>query len=418
MSEIRRRLLKTTTQEDHTPAEPRVGKRLPVGVYVLGISVFALGTSEFIVSGLVDQIAGSLGVSVPQVGQLITAFAIGMLVGAPTMAVLTLGRDRKTVLLGAMIVFCVSDLLTVIPVFGLMFTMRVIAAMACATALTVAQVMAVALAGPGRMPQAIAVILGGMTLANVAGVPLGSLVGALFNWQVIFVLIGVLSAIGATLVAFFVPRLPRDRGPEVRLRTLVGRELRSLVQVRVFVALTTTVLFETALFSVYAYVQPLLTEASGFSVHQVPIVLFLFGVGLFVGNTIGGRLAQWNAMKNVIGSLIAMIVMMLVLRAVVYHGIAAAAAVTILGVCAFSMTAALSSRVIGFAVGAPTLAVAIVMSAFNIGNAIGPAIGGVVIAHAAITDVIWVGVIVASLALATAFVSVAIERRPEFVPTP
>ncbi|MFC9441165.1 MFS transporter [Nocardia sp. NPDC057030] len=418
MSEIRRRLLKPTTQADHTPAQPRVTKRLPVGVYVLGISVFALGTSEFIVSGLVDQIAGSLGVSVPQVGQLITAFAIGMLVGAPTMAVLTLGRDRKTVLLGAMIVFCVSDLLTVIPVFGLMFTMRVIAAMACATALTVAQVMAVALAGPGRMPQAIAVILGGMTLANVAGVPLGSLVGALFSWQVIFVLIGVMSAIGATLVFFFVPRLPRDRGPEVGLRTLVARELRSLVQVRVFVALATTVLFETALFSVYAYVQPLLTEASGFSVHQVPIVLFLFGVGLFVGNTIGGRLAQWDAMKNVIGSLIAMIVMMLVLRAVVHHGIAAAAAVTLLGVCAFSMTAALSSRVIGFAAGAPTLAVAIVMSAFNIGNAIGPAIGGVVIAHSAITDVIWVGVIVASLALATAFVSVAIERRPEFASAP
>lgn len=418
MSEIRRRLLKTTTQEDHTAAEPRPNKRLPIGVYVLGISVFALGTSEFIVSGLVDQIAGSLGVSVPQVGQLITAFAIGMLVGAPTMAVLTLGRDRKTVLLGAMVVFCVSDLLTVIPVFGLMFTMRVIAAMACATALTVAQVMAVALAGPGRMPQAIAVILGGMTLANVAGVPLGSLVGALFSWQVIFVMIGVMSAIGATLVLFFVPRLPRDRGPEVPLRTLVARELRSLVQVRVFVALATTVLFETALFSVYAYVQPLLTEASGFSVHQVPIVLFLFGVGLFAGNTLGGRLAQWNAMKNVIGSLIAMIVMMLVLRAVVHHGIAAAAAVTILGVCAFSMTAALSSRVIGFAVGAPTLAVAIVMSAFNIGNAIGPLIGGVVIAHAAITDVIWVGVIVASLALATAFVSVAIERPRAYAPTP
>ncbi|WP_107657258.1 MFS transporter [Nocardia suismassiliense] len=418
MSEIRRRLLKTTTQEDHTTAEPRTSKRLPIGVYVLGASVFALGTSEFIVSGLVDQIAGSLGVSVPQVGQLITAFALGMLIGAPLMAVLTLGRDRKTVLLVAVTVFCVADLLTVIPVFGLMFTMRLIAAMACATALTVAQVMAVALAGPGRMPQAIAVILGGMTLANVAGVPLGSLVGALFSWQVIFVLIGVMSAIGAVLVALFVPRLPRDHGPEVGLGTLVARELRSLVQVRVFVALATIVLFETALFTVYAYVQPLLIDASGISVHEVPIVLFLFGIGLFVGNTLGGRLAQLNAMKNVIGSLVAMIVMLLVLRAVVHHGIAAAAAITILGVCAFSMTAALSSRVIGFAVAAPTLAVAIVMSAFNIGNAIGPAIGGVVISRAAIADVIWVGVIIALLALATAFVSVVIERRRAFAPAP
>ncbi|QBS39500.1 MFS transporter [Nocardia sp. CS682] len=418
MSEIRRRLLKATTQEDHTTGEPRTSKRLPIGVYVLGASVFALGTSEFIVSGLVDQIAGSLGVSVPQVGQLITAFALGMLIGAPLMAVLTLGRDRKTVLLVAVTVFCVADLLTVIPVFGLMFTMRLIAAMACATALTVAQVMAVALAGPGRMPQAIAVILGGMTLANVAGVPLGSLVGALFSWQVIFVLIGVMSAIGAVLVALFVPRLPRDHGPEVGLGTLVARELRSLVQVRVFVALATIVLFETALFSVYAYVQPLLIEASGISVHQVPIVLFLFGIGLFVGNTVGGRLAQLNAMKNVLGSLVAMIVMLLVLRAVVHHGIAAAAAITILGVCAFSMTAALSSRVIGFAVAAPTLAVAIVMSAFNIGNAIGPAIGGVVISRAAIADVIWVGVIIALLALATALVSVVIERRRAFAPAP
>ncbi|MGW4845648.1 MFS transporter [Nocardia brasiliensis] len=416
MSEIRRRLFKTTNRDDQAPAEPRVSKRLPIGVYVLGASVFALGTSEFIVSGLVDQIAGSLDISVSQVGQLITAFAIGMLVGAPTMAVLTLGRDRKTVMVAAVVVFCISDLLTVIPVFPVMFAMRLIAAVACATALTVAQVMAVALAGPGRMPQAIAVILGGMTLANVAGVPLGSLVGAVFSWQVIFVLIGVMSAVGALLVTIFVPRLPRDRGPEVGLGTLVARELRSLVQTRVFVALATTVLFETALFSVYAYIQPILTDASGISVHQAPIVLFLFGVGLFVGNTLGGRLAQWSAMKNVIGSLVAMIVMMVVLRTVVHHSIAAAAAITVLGVCAFSMTAALSSRVIGFAVGAPTLAVAIVMSAFNIGNAIGPAIGGVVIAHRAIEDVIWVGAIIATLALATAFVSVAIERRHALAP--
>ncbi|QIS12432.1 MFS transporter [Nocardia arthritidis] len=418
MSEIRRRLFKATTQEDHTPAEPGAAKRLPVGVYALGASVFALGTSEFIVSGLVDQIASSIHVSVPQVGQLITAFALGMLIGAPVMAVLTLGRDRKTVLLAAQIVFCISDLLTVIPVLGLMFIMRLIAAMACATALTVAEVMAVALAGPDRMPRAIAVILGGMTLATVAGVPLGSLIGAQFNWQVIFVMIGVMSALGAVLVTIFVPRLPRDRGPVVGLRTLVARELRSLVQVRVFVALATIVLFEMALFSVYAYVQPLLTDVSGISVHRVPFVLFLFGVGLFIGNTIGGRLAQWSAMKNVIGSLIAIIVMMLVLRAVVHNPIAASAAVTILGVCAFSMTAALSSRVIGFAVAAPTLAVAIVMSSFNIGNAIGPAIGGAVIAHASLADVIWVGVIVDTLALATAFASAAIERRRVFTPVP
>ncbi|RJO72514.1 MFS transporter [Nocardia panacis] len=403
-----------TAQVTDEPVREGPGGRLPFGVYVLGASVFALGTSEFVVAGLVDQMAGSLHVSVPRIGQLITAFAIGMLVGAPLMAVLTLGRDRKTVLLAAAAVFCVAHLLTaVIPDYGVIFVLRIVAAMAAATELTVAQVIAVALAGPGRVPRAIAVIIGGMTLANVAGVPIGSLAGAQFNWQIIFVFIGLVSAAGAILVAVYVPRLPRSHGPEVTLPTLVGRELRSMRQTRIFVALATTVLFETALFSVYAYVQPILTDASGLSEHQVPIVLFLFGVGMFLGSTVGGRLAQWSLLRNILLSLVAMIVMMLVLRVVVHNPIAAAAAVTLLGICAFSMTAALSSRVIGFAVGAPTLAVAIVMSAFNIGNAVGPALGGVVIGRGATADVIWVGMIVAVAALGTALISAAMQRRAD-----
>ncbi len=399
-------------------ATPPVSSRLPTGVYALGASVFALGTSEFVIAGLVNQMSKSLGVSVPQVGNLITVFAIGMLIGAPLMAILTLTLDKKKTLLASAAVFSLAHLLTAfVPDFGTILALRVVSALACATELTVAAVMAVALAGSDRTARAIAVVIGGMTLANVIGVPVGSFIGEQLNWQSAFVFVGVVSALSAVLVAAVVPRLPKQHAPDVALRSIAMTELRSLNQVRVYVALGTTVLFEAALFSVYSFVQPILTDVSQMSSGTVPLVLFAFGFGTFIGISIGGRLAERFPLKNVIGSLIVLIVVMVVFRMVVHSAIASAIIITLIGVAGFSMTAALNARVIGFASAAPTLAVAISLSAFNIGNAIGPAIGGVVYSHASVqADVIWSGVVLGVLALGTAVASAVIERTPRTDP--
>ncbi|WP_328858947.1 MFS transporter [Williamsia herbipolensis] len=407
-----RGLIDNRTAEEATTSA--VSSRLPTGVYALGASVFALGTSEFVIAGLVNQMSTSLGVSVPQVGNLITVFAIGMLVGAPLMAILTLTLDKKKTLLASAAVFSLAHLLTAfVPDFGAILALRVVSALACATELTVAAVMAVALAGSDRTARAIAVVIGGMTLANVIGVPVGSFIGEQLNWQSAFVFVGIVSAASAALVAVVVPRLPRQHAPDAALRSIAMTELRSLNQLRVYVALGTTVLFEAALFSVYSFVQPILTDVSQMSSGIVPLVLFAFGFGTFVGITIGGRLAERFPLKNVIGSLIVLIVVMVVFRVVVHSAVASAIVVTLIGVAGFSMTAALNARVIGFAAAAPTLAVAISLSAFNIGNAIGPAIGGVVYAHAPMrADVIWSGVALGVLALGTAIASAVIERAP------
>ncbi len=389
--------------------------RLPIGVYVLGASVFALGTSEFVIAGLVNQMSASLGVSVPQVSQLITVFAIGMLIGAPLMAVLTLSLDRKRTLVASAAVFALAHLATAFFTnFEVIMVLRIISAFACATELTVAAVMAVGIAGGERTARAIAIIIGGMTLANVIGVPIGSFIGEQLNWQAAFVFIGVVSAVSAVLVAFVVPRLPKTHAEGTSLKSLAMAELRSLNQTRVYVALCTTVLFEAALFSVYSFVQPILTDVSGMSAATVPAVLLAFGVGTFVGITIGGRLAERFPLPNVIGSLVVLVLVMLAFRAVVHNPIASAVAVTLLGVAGFSMTAALNARVIGFAVGAPTLAVAISLSAFNVGNAIGPAVGGAVYSSTSQPQmVIWAGVALALAALVSALVSAVIERDPE-----
>lgn len=386
--------------------------RMPVGVYALGASVFALGTSEFVIAGLVTQMSRSLGVSVPQVGQLITVFAIGMLIGAPVMALLTLKLDKKLTLLVSAAVFALAHLLTPLaPNFESIVVLRVVAAVACATELTVAAVMAVSIAGSERTARAIAVIIGGMTLANVIGVPVGSFIGEQFSWQSAFIFIGVLSAVSAALVAAVVHRIPSAHAPDSSLVSIAVTELRSLHQTRVYVALATTVLFEAALFAVYSFVQPVLIDVSHMSPGTVPLVLFAFGVGTFVGISIGGRLAERSPLKNIVVSLTLLILVMITFRAVVHHGIPSAIAVTLMGVAGFSMTAALNARVIGFAAAAPTLAVAISLSAFNVGNAVGPAIGGAVYGRAALVeDVIWAGVALAVLALITAGLSVLIEK--------
>ncbi|WP_051266742.1 Cmx/CmrA family chloramphenicol efflux MFS transporter [Nakamurella lactea] len=387
-------------------------RRLPPTVYLLALGVFCLGTSEFMLAGLLPEIATDLHTDLPRAGLLITAFAVGMMVGAPVMAVATLRLPPKTTLLAAGAVFGAAHLLPLIGhSFALVLLSRVIAAIACAAFWAVGAVLAARIAGAGRTARALAVMVGGLTLSNILGVPAGTLIGQHFGWRGAFVAVAAATAVCLLLIAIGVPAVPVSGIGNLRQR--IGAELVALRQGRLWLALLTTAAFQAAVFCAFSYLAPLLTEVAGIGEKSVPTVLLLFGIGSFVGVTIGGRIADRNMLGNVFGSLLAMTGTLLLLLVLAGSGWWAAAAVFAFGAAGFSIAAALNGRVFAFAGTAPTLAAGINVSAFNLGNAVGPWLGGLVIgAGLGYRAPLWAAIGLGLLALGIATASSIVEQRP------
>jgi DHA1 family chloramphenicol resistance protein-like MFS transporter len=398
------------------PASPSPAPRptrLPAAVYVIALTIFALGTSEFMIAGLLPDLAADLDVSIPAAGSLISAFAIGMLVGAPVMALLTLRFPRRTTMLVACVVFAAAHVVgTVSDDYGLLLATRVVAAVACATFWAVGAVTAVALAPEGSTARALAVVLGGLTLANVLGVPAGTWIGETWGWQSAFAAVAVATVVSTVATVLFVPDTGGD-GASTPMRQRVAAELEVFGQARLWAALATTMTFQAAVFCAFSYFAPLLTDVSGIASSRVPAVLLVFGVGTFIGITIGGRYADRHALLNVFVSLAAMSVSLVALAIVAHSSALVVAGVFAFGVTSFSIASALNARVFGFAAAAPTLAAAVNVSAFNVGNAAGPWIGGLAIsAGLGYVAPVWFALGLTVLALGFATVSWAVEREP------
>ncbi|HWK90927.1 MAG TPA: Cmx/CmrA family chloramphenicol efflux MFS transporter [Luteimicrobium sp.] len=361
--------------------------RVPGVVLLLAAVTFCLGTSEFMIAGLLEQIADDLHVSIPQAGLLITAFAVGMVVGAPAMAVLTLRLPTRSTLVLMTAVFAAAHVLGALaPGYGVLLVSRVVAAVACGGYWAVAAVHAHRASPPEAVGRSLAALVGGLTIANLVGVPGGAWLGEQYGWRSAFWVIAVVTALAAVLVAVFV----RDRRPAQgvadepaapqRTRDLLARELGVFRTGRIWLALATTALFQASVFAAFSYFSPLLTKVAGLDPDAVPLALVGFGVGAFVGVTVGGRIADRNLFGNMLGSLAATAASLLLLAAVASVTWAAVGAVLLVGMSAFSIAGALNARVFQIAAGAPTLAASMNTAAFNVGNAVGPALGGAVIA--------------------------------------
>lgn len=392
--------------------------RLPVPVYVLALTIFCLGTSEFMIAGLLPDIADDLGVSVPAVGGLISSFAVGMLVGAPVMTLLTLRLPRRTMLLASATVFALAHLVVLASDdYGVLLASRVVAAVACATFWAVSAVTVVALTPAGTTARALAVLVGGLTLANVVGVPAGTWVGDHFGWRTTFVAVA-----GATLATLVVTwrAVPETREVSTSsLAALARREIGALADVRLLVTLATTAAFQASIFCTFSYLAPLLIEVAGLRESTVPVVLLLFGVGTFLGITIGGRYSDRNLLGAVLicfGLLAASLVALAVSAS---SPVLVWVTVFLFGATGFSVASAINARVFVRATQAPTLASAVNVSAFNTGNALGPWIGGLVIAAGwGYTAPIWASLALIGLAFALASLSWVLEREPRRVITP
>jgi DHA1 family chloramphenicol resistance protein-like MFS transporter len=389
-------------------AAPSLPARIPRVVPVLALSIFALGTSEFMIAGLLPQLAADLRVGIPEAGYLISAFAVGMIVGAPAMAVLTLRLPRRTTLLAALGVFVVGHVVSALaPEYGVLLVARVVTAVATGAFWAVAAVVTVSVVAPSLRARSLAVLLGGLTVANVAGVPLGTLVGQQFGWRSAFWAVGVLAAASALGVLLSVP--PRtERGPALRL----AAEFAAFRHGRLWLALGTTALYQSAMIGAFSYIAPLLTDVAGIDERWVPAVLLGFGLGSLVGVVIGGRLADPYPWPTLFGGLASAAVLLGLVGVFAREPVVVVGLVVLLGAIAFIAGAPLNARVFALAGSAPTLASATNTSAFNVGNSLGPALGGLAIgAGWGFAAPAYLGVLLAAAAIVVALVSWRLDRR-------
>jgi DHA1 family inner membrane transport protein len=347
---------------------------MPVAVYILGLTVFCIGTTEFMISGLLPDLAAGLSVSIPAVGWLISGYALGVVVGGPALTVATLRINRKTSLLALMALFIAGQTVCALaPGYGVLMAGRVLAALAQGAFFGIGSVVAVDLAGPERRGRALAIMVAGLTVANVAGVPAGTYLSQHAGWRLSFWVVDGLAVVALLGVAVLVPRRPTPP------YTGLGAEFTAFRNPRVWVALSTSMLTQAAVFCCFSYLSPLFTDVTGFSEGAVPLLLALFGAGCFLGSVIGGRFADRHLLPNLYAGIVAMGAVLALFPFAAGDKTACVVAVAAFGIAAFSINPALQAQVMREAGDAPTLATTTNTSAFNIGNTLGPWVGGSVI---------------------------------------
>lgn len=322
---------------------------MPLAVHILGLAVFALGTSEFMLSGLLPDIADDMNVSIPQAGLLISAFAIGMVVGAPLLAVATLRLPRRTTLISLITVFGLGQVAGALaPNYALLFASRVISAFACAGFWAVGAAVAIAMVPVNARARAMAVMIGGLSIANVLGVPAGAFLGEHLGWRSAFWAVGAASAIALVGVATLIPRIPLP-AERPRLRT----ELSIYRDRQVWLSIVITALAAGGVFCAFSYLAPLLTDVAGLADSWVPTVLALFGVGALVGTTVGGRVADAHLFGVLLTGIAASTIFLVALALLAHNPAAAVVLSFLLGTSAFYTAPALNARMFNVAGAAP-----------------------------------------------------------------
>ena len=392
------------------PARPGTApRRLPLVVYVLAVGTFLMLTTEFVVAGLLPEIAGDLRVSVAQAGLLITVFAVGMVVGAPTMALLTRRMPRRTTLLLALAVFAVGHVVVAVgSSFPLLLAARFVTAFATGAFWSVASVAATRAAGPGASSRALGLVGAGGMLANVIGVPLGAFAGQLSGWRGPFWALAALSLAAMPLIARHVAREEDDLQP-VPLRS----ELRAMRSGRLWLVLAACATTTGGVLSAYSYIAPLLTDRAGLAAGLVPLVLVGFGVGSLIGTIVGGRLGDVSPYATTIGVAASTTAVLLAICLLATHAVPTVLLVVLLGLLGLSANPVLSALAVRFAGVAPTLGVAMSVSAYNLGTAVGSGIAGRALdSQLGATGPAVVGTILAALTLIPTTAIALRARRP------
>ena len=373
----------------------------------LAMASFGIGTTEFVIMGLLPEVAADLSVSIPAAGLLVTGYALGVVIGAPIVAVITNSLPRKATLIGLASMFVVGNFLCAIaPDYWFLMGARVVTAFCHGAFFGIGAVVAASLVPANQRASAIALMFAGLTLANVLGVPLGTALGQAFGWRSTFWAVVVIGILAVSAIALWVPRaIPHSAGNIIR-------EFAVLKRPQVVITMLISVMASASLFSVFTYIAPLLRDVTGLAAHTVTYVLLLFGVGITIGNLLGGKLADWRLMPSLMGTFIGLAAVLVAFVFVSPFQIAAIATIFVWGVLVFAVVAPIQMRVVDAAVGAPNLASTLNQGAFNLGNAGGAWVGGAAITlGVGYAELPWVGAALAVVALGLCVLSQALERR-------
>lgn len=382
---------------------------MPVGLIALAIGAFGIGLTEFVIMGLLPEVATEYGVTESAAGWLISGYALAVVVGALLLTAATTRLPRKPVLLGLLVLFILGNALTALaPDYGTAMIGRIIAALCHGAFFGIGSVVAAGLVAPEKKAGAIAIMFTGLTAANVFGVPFGTFLGQEFGWRSTFWTISAIGVLAFIGIAALVPALPQP-DQSISLR----QELRAFRSGQVWFSLTVTILAFGGMFGAFTYIAYTLTEVSGFASSAVPWLLVLFGAGLVLGNWLGGRLADRAIDRTLIVFIAALVVVLALFAFFASSGIATIVALFLMGGFGFGTVPGLQSRVMQYAGGAPTLASGANIGAFNVGNALGAWAGGVGIsAGLGYTSPIWLGAIITAVALVVMLIAAARTRVP------
>lgn len=348
--------------------------KLNFPLLALSVGAFGIGTTEFAPVGLLPVIASDLNVSIPHAGLLVSAYALGVLVGAPLLTLTTGGLGRKTLLIAMMALFTLGNALSAIaPGYGILLASRIVTSFCHGAYFGVGSTVAASLVARDRAASAVATMFMGLTIANIGGVPLATLVGQHAGWRAAFGGIAVLGLIAMIALQLALPTIP---APE---RQNGAGALAVMRRPTVLIALATTVLGSAAMFTVFTYIAPILTDVTRVPLRLVTAALVIYGVGLTVGNYLGGRFADIALRKTLIVTLLALVALLLLFAATMHWAAPAMATIFAWGVATFALVPALQTRLMRVASEAASLASAINIGAFNLGNALGAALGGAVI---------------------------------------
>jgi Arabinose efflux permease len=384
-------------------------RRIPAAIWVLSVSIFVIGSAELLPMGLLIPIAQQYGLSVSTAGLLVTVYALGVAVGGPVLTATTGRTDRKMLLIGLLVLFVSGSLLSAIaPNFAVLLAGRLLSSFSHGTLFGISIVVAGKLAPPGKEGVAISYLGTGLTLSTVLGAPLGTFIGQSFGWRMSFLAVAVAAALCILLMVRFVPAFPRGK------TVTMGKQARALGRPTLILALLTTVFGFGGVFAGFTYISPFLQQITGLSEKMVSPIMLVFGIGSAVGNWIGGKLADWRLIPTLLGSLSTLVLTMAVFAWTGSEPVWAAILVLIWGISGFAMVPPLNMLVLKKAREAADLASSLNISAFNIGNALGAALGGAVVQTGlALRGAPAAGAVIGVVGLILLLVIKMLDKRPK-----
>ncbi|MCS2609301.1 MFS transporter [Halomonas dongshanensis] len=385
---------------------------MPIALLALTLSAFAIGTTEFVIVGLVPTIAQDLSVSLPSAGLLVSLYAAGVAVGAPVLTALTGRLNRKWVLLGLMALFIAGNLLAwQAPSYGALITARILTGLAHGVFFSIGSTIATSLVARDKEASAIAIMFTGLTVALVTGVPLGTWIGQTFGWRDTFLVVSALGLIALIGSALLIPNNLKRAAPAT-----LRQQLKVLTHPRLMLVYAITILGYGGTFTAFTFLAPILEQATGFAPSMVSLIMLVYGVSVAFGNLYGGKLAdRMGPIRALTSIFTGLAVVLLALNVTVVHPVAAVLTILVWGAFAFGNVPGLQVYVVKLAERyvpeAVDVASGLNIAAFNIGIALGSVVGGQVVTHLALTDTAWVGALIVLIALVLTRLSGRLDQR-------